>query len=209
MSWSPVNSVSETQPTWGQQATKQDMQNSGERIAWQQHTTMDTSKPNGFPENQDNPESHIYAQSNRVNLNSRLKSMILNKQQQQQMQQQQQQQQTHQHHQMQSQHVNINNGSASEYPTDDQIRDAHENTEKMQEKHTDFINQSNIISMTQSNENLTGNFLSHSHHPRVDSLPDGGGLWEWTEGEHNHNNDIINKKWNDSFRKFYEVHRRK
>ncbi|XP_018309963.1 tet methylcytosine dioxygenase-like isoform X2 [Mycetomoellerius zeteki] len=196
MSWSPVNSVSETQPIWGQQATKQDMQNSGERIAWQQQT-VDTSKPNGFPENQDNPESHVYVQSNRVNLNSRLKSMILNKQQQQQQQQQQiqQQQQTHQHHQMQSQHTNTNNGSTSEYPTDDQIRDAHESNEKMQEKRTDhFINQSNIISMTQSNENLTGNFLLHSHHPRVENLPDGGGLWEWTEGEHNHNNNDIDNK---------------
>lgn len=209
MTWSPVNSASETQPTWGQQATKQDMQNSGERIAWQQ-TTVDNNKPNGFPENQDNSENNIYAQSNRVNLNSRLKSMILNKQQQQQMQQQQQQQhhhqhqhqhqhqqQTHQQHQMQSQHVNTNNGS--EYSTDDQIHDTHESSEKMQEKRTEhFINQSNIISMTQPNENLTGNFLSHSHHPRVDNLPDGGGLWEWTEEEHNHNNNDIENKNDDN-----------
>jgi len=40
---------------------------------------------------------------------------------------------------------------------------------------------------------MTGNFLSHSHHPRVGSLPDGGGLWEWTGGEHDHDNDNRNK----------------
>lgn len=79
-----------------------------------------------------------------------------------------------------------------EYPTDDRICDAHESNEKMQEKRTDhFINQSTIISMAQPNENMTGNFLSHSHHPRVDNLPDGGGLWGWKGGgwgggEHNH-----------------------
>ncbi|XP_032688630.1 uncharacterized protein LOC116852409 isoform X3 [Odontomachus brunneus] len=201
VAWSP-NSVSESQSAWGQQATKQDMQNSGERIAWQQQSAVETNKPNGFPESQDNiSENNMYAQANRVNLNSRLKSMILNKQQQQQQQQQQQmqqqqQQQTHQdqhrniHHQMQAQHVGSNNGgTAVEYPTDDRMRDAHDSNEKMQEKRTDhFINQSNIISMAQSNENMTGNFLSHSHHPRVDNLPDGGGLWGWTGGEHNHSN---------------------
>ncbi|XP_014486705.1 PREDICTED: DNA N6-methyl adenine demethylase [Dinoponera quadriceps] len=195
VAWSP-NSVSESQSAWGQQATKQDLQNSGERIAWQQ-SAVEANKPNGFPENQDNvPENNMYAQANRVNLTSRLKSMILNKQQQQQQQQQMQQQQSHQdqhrnmHHQMQAQHVSSNNGgTAVEYPTDDRLRDAHESNEKMQEKRTDhFINQSNVISMAQPNENMTGNFLSHSHHPRVDNLPDGGGLWGWAGGEHNQSN---------------------
>lgn len=110
------------------------------------------------------------------------------------------QQQTHQHHQIQPQHVGSNNGSATEYSTDDRIRDAHENSDKMQEKHTDhFINQSNIMSMTQSNENMTDNFLSHSHHPRVNGLLDGGGLlWGWSEGEHNHDDDNNNKNASNS-----------
>lgn len=202
MSWSP-NSIPENQPSWRQQTTKQDMQNSGERIMWQQQAS-ETNKLNGFSKKQDNSENNVYSQSNRVNLNSRLKSMILNKQQQQ-MQQQQQQIQQDQHHsiQHQMQHVNSNNGSGTEsYTADDRMGDVHENNEKIQEKHAGhFINQSNIISTAQSNENLTGNFLSHSHHPRVDNLPDGGGLWEWTEGEHNHtnnNNDDNNKDNNDS-----------
>ncbi|XP_017888438.1 DNA N6-methyl adenine demethylase isoform X2 [Ceratina calcarata] len=205
MSWSP-SSVTENQPTWGQHATKQDMQNSGERVLWQQQAT-DTGKPNGYSDNQDAQESNVFAQSNRVNLNSRLKSMILNKQQQQQQQHQQQQQLQHQqlqqqqqqqsqhqmshqeqqqqhhnmHHSMQSQHVNSNSGSNGDYHTEDRMRD--DNTDKLQEKQTEqYLNQSSMISMGQSNESLTGNFLLHSHHPRVDSLPDGGGLWEWSGG---------------------------
>ena len=85
---------------------------------------------------------------------------------------------------MQSQHVNSNNG---EYHTENRIRDARDNAEKLQqEKQADqYLSQSNMISMAQSNESLTGNFLLHSHHPRVDSLPDGGGLWEWSGGSNN------------------------
>lgn len=98
----------------------------------------------------------------------------------------QEQQHHNMHHQMQSQHVNSNSGANGEYHTENRIRDARDNAEKLQEKQADqYLSQSNIISMAQSNESLTGNFLLHSHHPRVDSLPDGGGLWEWSGGGNN------------------------
>lgn len=72
------------------------------------------------------------------------------------------------------------------------MRESHENTDKLQEKQADqYLNQSNMITMAQSNESLTGNFLLHSHHPRVDSLPEGGGLWEWSGGGNALNNNSV------------------
>lgn len=104
----------------------------------------------------------------------------------------QEQQHHSMHHQMQSQHVNSNSGANGEYHTEERVRESHENTEKLQEKQADqYLNQSNIITMAQSNESLTGNFLLHSHHPRVDSLPDGGGLWEWSGGGNALNNNTV------------------
>lgn len=88
---------------------------------------------------------------------------------------------------MSTQHGNGNNGSNSDFPTDDRIRESHENGgDKMQDKRPEqYLNQSAMMSMAQTNESMTGNFLLHSHHPRADSLPDGGGLWEWTGGGSN------------------------
>lgn len=184
MNWSPSSAENQN---WGQQNNKQDMQNSGERILWQD------GKSNGYLENQD--------QASRVTLNSRLKSMILNKQQAQQQQQQQQQQQhqqqqqqqmqqqmNHGHHQVPQSHQQNPNGS-NEFPTDDRIRDSHENNDKMQEKRPEQYMNQQMMPMSQPNEQMTGNFLLHSHHPRADSLPDGGGLWEWTGGGNNVNNN--------------------
>ena len=181
MSWSPK---SENQANWGQQNTKQDMQNSGERLMWQQPNT-DSNKQNGYPESQDSQDS-MYAQSNRVNLNSRLKSMILNKQQQQQQMQSQvgqNQDQSQNHHQIPSQRTNNGDGSNNDMSADNRLRESHENSDKSQEKRNEqYMNQSGMMPMNQSNESMTGNFLLHSHHPRANSLPDGGGLWEWSGG---------------------------
>ncbi|XP_011303337.1 uncharacterized protein Tet [Fopius arisanus] len=168
MNWSPSSTDNQS---WGQQSNKQDMQNSGERIIWQGAD----NKSNGYQETDGSRPSS--------NLHSRLRSMILDKQ-----QAQQQIQQNHGHHLPQG-HQNPN--GSNDFASDDRIRDSHEGSDKGQEKRPDqYINQSSMMAVSQGSESMTGNFLLHSHHPRDDSLHDGGGLWEWTGGG-NANSDII------------------
>ncbi|XP_063975356.1 methylcytosine dioxygenase TET isoform X3 [Diachasmimorpha longicaudata] len=193
MNWSPTSTEN---PSWGQQSNKQDMQNSGERIIWQQTET----KSSGYQD----PE-----QGNRTpsNLQSRLRSMILDKQQ---AQQQIQQQMSHGHHQMPQGHQQNPNGS-NDFPTDDRIRDSHEGNDKAQEKRPDhqYINQPSMMSMPQTNESMTGNFLLHSHHPRDDSLHGGGGLWDWTGGGNSVNSEIIPNNEVPSMENFEDYNKKK
>ncbi|KAJ8670320.1 hypothetical protein QAD02_001579 [Eretmocerus hayati] len=130
MNWSPKSE--NNQNSWGQQNTKQDMQNSGERLAnWQQQ--------NSDAQNQTQQQ---------VN----------------------------------SQQTNNGDGTNGDSSTDNRLRESHEKSDELQEKMNDQFMSQSRMSMNQTSESMTGNFLLHSHHPRANSLPDGGGLWGWSEG---------------------------
>lgn len=177
------SSKSDNQNNWTQLNSKQDVQNSMKQMEWQQQSITENYKQNGYSEIRDSRGS-IYSQS-KVNLNNKLKSMILNKK--------QQHQQTNHNNssQQDQQHIdyqiptNDSNDSRQLVGTmgDDKLNKSHAHMDKFQENQLGqyLENQNSIIHKNQSDRSITGNFLSHSHHPRTHNSPEGGGTWRLTK----------------------------